>query len=64
MSKSIQEAIDNLVTTLQLESHKEAVSFSLFLNCEGMEVKIETRSALQLKQAGISMRNLKGDVIK
>jgi hypothetical protein len=64
MKSEIQSAIDNLVSTLQSFSHPETVSFSLFLNCEELEVKMESRSSLQLKRAGISMRNLKGDFIK
>lgn len=60
----IQQAIDNLESVLREHSACTVVSFSVSFNCEGREVKINSRTHKELKAQGISMRNLAGEFIK
>lgn len=60
----IQQAIDNLEKVIREQSADTVTTFSVFINCEGREVKIATRTHEQLKSQGISMRNIAGNFIK
>ena len=60
----IQMAIDNLESVLREHSACTVVSFSVFVNCEGREVAIDSRKPELLKSQGISMKNLAGEFIK
>jgi len=60
----IQQAIDNLENVLREHSADTVTTFNVFINCEGREVKVGSRTPDQLKAQGISMRNLKGEFIK
>lgn len=64
MTTLINSRIEKLVDALRQESPSQAVSFSLFVNAEEVEIKTIHRTARQLEQKGINMRNLKGDWIK
>ena len=63
MTTTIQTAIDNLVDALRKESPATMITFQLFVNCEERTVKTKHRTPDELKSAGISMRNLRGDFI-
>ncbi len=56
--------IQEFVKRIRETSGDNVTTFSLFINCEEHEVKIKRRTEQDLKRAGISMRNLKGDFIK
>lgn len=64
MNEDIQDKINELVGELRKSSEKTAVSFRLFVNCEGVDTEIAYRHPESLRQAGITMRNLRGDFIK
>ena len=64
MNILIKEAIDNLQETISDYGDNNCVSIKLFFNCEGMELTVSKRTADQLKAAGISMRNVRGEYIK
>jgi len=59
----IQQAIDNLEKVIREHSADTVTTFSVFINCEGREVKIGTRTANELAAECISMRNIKGNFI-
>ena len=42
----------------------DVVAVEIFINAEGHDITIKTRTADDLKKAGISMRNLAGEFIK
>ena len=60
----IQIAIDNLESVVREHSANTVTGFSVSINCEGREVRINVRRPEQLRAQGISMRNLAGDFIK
>lgn len=64
MTPRITKAIDELVVALRQESHEHTTSFQLFVNCEERVIETNMRTPEDLKTAGISMRNLRGDFIK
>ena len=64
MKTTLTAAVDNLVSVLRETANKNTVAFHLFVNSEGFEVELKQRTAENLKTAGISMRNLKGEFIK
>lgn len=64
MTTKITNAIDALVDALREESPEHMTTFRLFLTCEEMVVKTSERTPAQLRSAGISMRNLRGDFIR
>lgn len=63
MTANIQTAIDNLVDALRKESPERMIAFRLFVNCEERVIETTERTPAELKSAGISMRNLRGDFI-
>lgn len=64
MKESIYDAMENLQAVLKREAPKDAVSCEVCFDCEGYEWNIKCRSAQNLKDAGVSMRNLAGEWIK
>ena len=52
-----------LVESIREFAPADVVSVEVFINCEGHNITIRTRTQDDLKKAGISMRNLKGDFI-
>jgi len=64
MHHEIQKKINELHAALKAHAPKEVVSFTLFLNCEETRCEMSCRSPEQLKNGGISMRNISGDFIK
>ena len=64
MDDLIQTKIDELVSLVKQHAPTTATSFRLFQNCENYSAEYEFRTANQLRKAGISMRNLKGEFIK
>jgi hypothetical protein len=64
MHPEIEKKIAELSAALTRHAPYEAVSFNLFVNCEEVEATIKTRTAAQLKKAGISMRNIAGNFIQ
>ena len=60
----MQQAIDNLEKVIREHSADTVTTFSVFINCEGREIKIGSRTPEQLKSQGISMRNIAGNFIK
>ena len=63
MTTTIQTAIDSLVDALRKESPEHMITFRLFVNCEERVIETAERTPAELKSAGISMRNLRGDFI-
>ena len=64
MTTKITNAIDALVDALREESPERMTTFRLFLNCQELVIEISERTPAELKAAGISMRNLRGDFIR
>jgi hypothetical protein len=64
MTPRIENAIKSLVDALREESDEQMVSFKLFVNCQEYDVETLQRTPVQLKDQGISMRNLRGNFIK
>ena len=64
MTARIDNAIKELIEALRQESPQEMTSFRLFLNCEESYIETTERTPEQLKESGISMRNLRGKFIK
>ena len=64
MTPKITNAIEALVTALREESPEQMTTFNLFVNSEEFAIKTSQRMPAQLKAAGISMRNLRGDFIQ
>jgi len=64
MKTEIQKKINELHAALKEHASNEAVTFSLFINCEEVRVEIAQRTYEQLNSGGISMRNLRGEFIK
>lgn len=64
MTANIQSAINNLISVIKSESSDKAVSFRLFLNSQEVVTEISERYPDELKEQGISMRNLRGEFIK
>lgn len=64
MDTAINAAIKTLLAALRSESGPNTTTFTLFVNCEGHNVETGERTPEDLKRAGISMRNLKGEFIK
>ena len=62
-ARVMQEKIDDFVKQIREESENTVVSFSIFINCEGYEITVKNRTPEDLKKAGISMCNLKGNFI-
>ena len=64
MNPEILAAIDNLTNALRKGAPEQMVAFTLFVNCESTEIDTKLRTPEQLKSAGISMRNIRGQFIK
>lgn len=64
MKTEIDHAIEALMQSLKDYAPKETVSFQFFMNSEGCEIITQSKTPDQLKSAGISMRNLRGEFIK
>ncbi len=64
MNQDIKEAINNLQEAISDYADNEITTIKLFFNCEGMELTINKRTPDQLKSAGVSMRNVRGEFIK
>jgi hypothetical protein len=64
MTAKITKAINELVKALREESPEQMTTFRLFVNCEERVVETSERSPTELQNAGISMRNLRGNFIK
>jgi hypothetical protein len=60
MKEPIYEAMENLFDVLKKEAPEDAVSCEVFINHTGYEWSIKCRSATNLKDNGISMRNIAG----
>jgi hypothetical protein len=64
MTPKIINAIDALVGALRKESPEHMTTFNLFVNCDERVIETSERTPAELKAAGISMRNLRGDFIQ
>ena len=64
MNSEITKAIDDLVEALRKQSPEQMITFSVFVNCQERIVTTKERTPEQLKAAGISMRNLRGNFIQ
>ena len=64
MNQDIREKINELQEAIFDYGDNDCVSINLFFNCEGLELKVNKRTADQLAQQKISMRNVKGEFIK
>ncbi len=64
MTPKITNAIEALVDALREESPERMTAFRLFVNCEERVIETSERTPAQLKAAGISMRNLRGNFIR
>jgi len=64
MDIEIKDAIEELVGILKIYAPEDCVAFELFVNSEGSEAKFRHRNPKELKENGITMKNLKGDWVK
>lgn len=64
MTTKIDKAIAALVAALREESTETTTTFNLFVNCQEWRVETSSATAAQLKENGISMRNLRGNFIR
>ena len=64
MTPKINNAIEALVDALREESPERMTTFRLFVNCEERVIETSERTPAELKAAGISMRNLRGNFIR
>lgn len=64
MTPRINNAIEVLVDALRKEAPETTVTFNLFVNCQEWKVETSSATAAQLKENGMSMRNLRGDFIR
>jgi hypothetical protein len=62
--KLIQAKIKELRIVLEQELPNTAVSFEITFTGTGTHQRIELKQPEQLKRASISMRNVRGDVIR
>lgn len=60
----IEKLMTELYKAVKEESSKDVVEFEFFMNCEGYNYSVQTRTPEELENAGISMRNVKGEFIK
>lgn len=58
------ELLELLKPALIREFPSDTTSVTIFINCEGIEIKTRRIGANKLKKSGISMRNINGDFIK
>ncbi len=64
MSDKIQQALKNLHDVLNAELGSNAVAVRIFISSHECNFEVETKSPTQLKNDGISMRNIRGEWIK
>jgi hypothetical protein len=64
MNTEIKKAVENLRNALIVHGDDECTTMTVFFNCEGYEISYNHRTADDLKNDGISMRNVRGDFIK
>lgn len=64
MTPKINNAIEALVDALREESPERITTFRLFVNSEERVIETSERTPAELKAAGISMRNLRGNFIR
>ena len=64
MTPKITNAIEALVDALREESPEQMTTFRLFVNCEERVIETSERTHAELKAAGISMRNVRGEFIR
>ena len=60
----ITEELNNLRAAIEDQADYYCTSVTVFFNCEGYDVTQTHRTAENLKESGISMRNVKGEWIK
>lgn len=63
MKQEITDKIKELNAVLEKHADKDAVSFTLFINCEEVTASFTKKNAAKLKQSGITMRNIAGRFI-
>lgn len=63
MHSKIKEAIDELFRRLRIYSDDNVISFELFVNHQGTEIKITYRDKDELEFMNVSMKNIKGQWI-
>ena len=61
---STMKALDALLYAIREFAEKDAVFMSIYIDSEGTETQIKYKSAEELKEAGKTMKNLRGEWIK
>jgi hypothetical protein len=64
MHQEIRKKIDELHDAIREHASTDAITFRLFISSEEINVDMAYRTPDQLKDAGISMRNLAGRFIR
>lgn len=64
MTQEINQKIQELREIFSREVSKNVTSITVFINSQGAKIEINQRTPKQLKQEGISMRNVAGEWIK
>jgi hypothetical protein len=64
MTQEIKTKLNELAEILKKDMPKETTSVTIFINCEELRFETSQRMPEQLKQQGISMKNIAGDWIK
>jgi len=62
--KDLATVVEKFVSEIANISNEHAVSFELFFSNDGHEIKFNYKTPKQLKDADISMKNLRGEWIK
>ena len=64
MTQEIKTKLNELAEILKKDMPKETTSVNIFINCEELRFETSQRMPEQLKQQGISMKNIAGEWIK
>ena len=62
--KGIREALNNLREAIEGQADYFCTSVTVFFNCEGCDITQTYSTPEDLRESGISMRNVKGEWIK
>lgn len=64
MNQEIQQALKKMSFLLKRDLPDETTSVTIFINCEEIRIDISQRLPEQLREQGISMRNISGKWIR
>jgi hypothetical protein len=59
----VEKAINILIDVVKKEAPANAVGFSFFMNCMELNQSWDCRTAKELKEVGVTMKNIRGEWI-